>query len=108
MVKLRDVENSCAHPAVAAAALASLGGAVAAKVRAAAARTGAPPGDFVAGIVRDFRGQARPGVVTAAEEAMRQSETPILTGLEHILADALPPGALADNASEATLRRRRK
>jgi hypothetical protein len=108
MVKLRDVENSCTHPAVAAAALASLGGAVAAKVREAAARTGAPPGDFVAGLVRDFREQARPGVVTAAEEAMRRSQTPILTGLKHILADALPRGALAHNASETTLRRRRE
>jgi hypothetical protein len=108
MVKLREVETSCVHPAIAAAALASLGGAVAAKVRAAAARTGAPPGDFVAGLVRDFRQQARPGVVMAAEEAMRRSETPVLTGLEYILADTLPRGAFADNAFEATVRRRRE
>jgi hypothetical protein len=108
MIKLREVERSCAHPAVAAAALASLGGGVAAKVRAAAARTGAAPGVFVAGLVRDFREHACPGVVTAAEEAMRRSETPILTGLEHILADALPRRIFGDRASEAFLRRRRE
>ncbi|HZZ62817.1 MAG TPA: hypothetical protein VFE63_16915 [Roseiarcus sp.] len=90
MIKLREVDNSCAHPAVAAAAHASLGGGVAAKVQAAAARTGAPPGVFVAGLVREFREHARPCAVAAAEEAMRRSETPVLAGLERILADALP------------------
>jgi hypothetical protein len=108
MVNLQEVEDSCANPAVAAAALASLGGVVATNVRAAAARNGVPAGVLVTELVREFREHSCPGVVTSAEEAMRRSELPILTGLQLIIAHALARRALDDYASEAISKRARK
>ena len=89
MVSLREVVDSCANPNVAAAALASIGGGVAAKVRAIAARSGVADGVLVAQLIREFRDHSCPGFVTSAEEAMRRSELPVLAGLQHILAHSL-------------------
>jgi len=99
VVKLREVFDSCAHPAVAAAALASLGGDVAENLRAVAARDGVPAGVLVGELVREFREHSCPSVVTSAEEAMRRSELPVLTGLQHVLAHALIRRALADKTA---------
>jgi hypothetical protein len=102
MINLREVVDSCAIPMVAAAALASIGGGVAAKVRDAAARKGVPDGVLVADLVREFRQHSCPSVVTSAEEAMRRSELPVLTGLQHILAHALIRRSLADKVELAS------
>lgn len=94
-MNLREVVESCANPEVAAAALASIGGVVAAKVREVAAQNGVADGALVADLVREFRRHSCPSVVTSAEEAMRRSEVPVLTGLQHILAHSLIRRALA-------------
>ncbi len=96
MVKLEEVFHSCSNPWVAEAALASMGGIVAANVRAAAAQSGVADGTFVAKLMREFREHSCPAVVTTTEEAMRRSELPVLTGLQHILAHALIRRALID------------
>jgi hypothetical protein len=95
MVNLGEVVETCVIPEVGAAALASIGGVVAAKVRDVAARGGVPDGAVVADLVREFREHSCPSVVTSAEEAMRRSELPVLTGLQHILAHALIRRTLA-------------
>ena len=102
MVNLREVVDTCANPNVAAAALASIGGGVAAKVRAVAARHGMPDGVLVAELVREFREYSCPSVLTSAEEAMRRSDLPVLAGLQHILLHALVHRALADQVELAT------
>lgn len=99
MVKLREVFDSCSNPAVAAAALASMGGGVAANVRDVAARKGVPAGVLVGELVREFRDQSCPSVLTSAEEAMRRSDLPVLAGLRHVLAHALARRGLAQSVS---------
>ena len=96
MIKLEEVLHSCSNPGVAEAALASMGGVVAANVRAAAARNGLADGAFVAKLVREFREQSCPAIVTTTQEAMRRSELPVLTGLQHILTHALIRRGLID------------
>ena len=102
MIKLGEVLASCSNPWVASAALASIGGGVAGAVRAVAEREGAPDGVLVAQLVREFRDHACPSVVTSAEEAMRGSDLPVLTGLQHILAHALIRRELQDQVQPAT------
>ena len=103
MIKLREVFDSCSNPKVAAAALASIGGVVAAKVRAVAARNGVPDGVLVAALVREFREHSCPSVVASAEEGMRRSEVPVLTVLQQILEHALARRALVDQVELATM-----
>src|SRR5208337_5125826 len=96
LIKLREVFDSCCNPKVAAAALASIGGDVAASVRAVAARNGVPAGDLVAQLVREFREHSCPSVVASAEEAVSRSEMPVLAVLQQILAHALVRRTLVD------------
>ena len=103
MVKLEEVFHSCSNPRVAEAALASMGGVVAANVHAAAARNGVADGAFVAKLMREFREHSCSAVVTMTEEAMRRSELPVLTGLQHILAHALIRRALMGQVEPAAM-----
>jgi hypothetical protein len=103
VIKLREVFDSCSNPKVAAAALASIGGDIAAGVRAVAAQNGVPAGVLVAELVREFREHSCPSVVASAEEAMRRSELPVLTVLQQILAHALVRRALVDQVESATM-----
>ena len=89
MIKLQEVVRSCTNPRVAEAALASIGGAVEAKICGEAARTEMAPGLLVAELVREFDEHCCSSIRASAEEAMRASEQPVLAGLQHILAHAL-------------------
>ncbi|MBV1705405.1 MAG: hypothetical protein KGQ28_11430, partial [Hyphomicrobiales bacterium] len=82
---LRDMLNSCTHPAVAAAALGSLGGRIAARACVDARRRGLRVGDHVASLVRRFRRAAGPEETAALERAMRGSDLPLLAGLAFVL-----------------------
>jgi len=103
VIQLREVFDSCANPKVAAAALASIGGDVAASVRGVAAQNGVPAGVLVAELVREFREHSRPSVVASAEEAMRRSELPVLAVLQQIIVHALVRRALVDQVKLATM-----
>ena len=101
MIKLREVVRSCTNPRVAEAALASIGGAVAARIRAEAALSDMAPGALVAELVREFDDHCCSSIRVSAEEAMRASEQPVLTGLQHILAHALLRRVLSGRSEAA-------
>jgi hypothetical protein len=106
VIQLREVFDSCANPKVAAAALVSIGGDVAASVRGVAAQNGVPAGVLVAELVREFREHSCPSVVASAEEAMRRSELPILAVLQQIIVHALVRRALVDQVELAKMSER--
>jgi hypothetical protein len=101
VIKLREVVRSCTHPRVAEAALASIGGAVAARIRTEATRSDTAPGTLVAELVREFDDHCCSSIRVSAEEAMRASEQPVLTGLQHILAHALLRRVLSGRSEAA-------
>jgi len=85
----RDIVHSCANSKVAAAALASIGGAYNARISLIAAENGQEPGAFVAGLVCDFAKQASGGDWARLEYSLRGSDFPLLQGLRHIIDTSL-------------------
>lgn len=94
-----DIINSCSNTKVAEAALASIGGDFAARIRAAAAASGLEVGAFVAQEVIAFAEEAKRGDWSALDKVMSGAERPILSGLRHILVNALAAGR--DSATTA-------
>ncbi|MBV1701387.1 MAG: hypothetical protein KGQ46_06150 [Hyphomicrobiales bacterium] len=85
----RDIVHSCANSKVAAAALASIGGAYSARISLIAAESGLEPGAFISAMVRDFARQASGGDWARLENSLRCSDFPLLQGLRHIIDTSL-------------------
>ncbi|MFV0279216.1 MAG: hypothetical protein ACK5JM_00480 [Rhodoblastus sp.] len=83
--------NSCANEQVAEAAVASIGGAFARRVREAATRRGVRPGALAASAVLHFRGKARATEVQALRQAVAGDDLPLLRGLAFIVEPTLEP-----------------
>jgi hypothetical protein len=94
-MRLSEVLRACSNARVAEAAVASIGGAVWARVCVEAEAGEGDPGELAAQLVREFDDHACPAVRASVEEGMRGSELPVLAGLRHILAHALLRRALA-------------
>ena len=86
-MNLAEVLHTCSHSGVAEAALFSMSGTVAARVFATAERRCVPRG----ALVSEFERDAPPSVRAVATCAMRDSEQPILPGLQFILVYSLVP-----------------
>ena len=87
-----DIINSCSNARVAAAALSSIGGDFAARVRMAAMAADLEPGVFVAQEVIAFAEDADADDFAALDKVMSGADHPILVGLRHILMVALSAG----------------
>ncbi len=87
-----DIINSCSNARVAAAALASIGGGFAVRVRMAAAAVDMEAGAFVAQEVVAFADDADGDDWAALDKVMSSADHPILVGLRHILNAALSAG----------------
>ncbi|MDJ0448635.1 MULTISPECIES: hypothetical protein [Methylocystis] len=89
-----DLIHSCSNEMVAQAALKSIGGRFAERVRVAAQEKGMSVGRFVSIIVRDFARRADDGVREALRERITGDDQPLLKGLRAVLEPALEEGAL--------------
>jgi hypothetical protein len=87
----RKIVQSCSNPAVARAALASIGGDFAAHFDARASRCNTSAGVLAARMVREFADRETDEERKRVEEAARGSDQPILSGLLHILSEAPLP-----------------
>ncbi len=83
---MSDLLHSCAHESVAEAAIASIGGAVAARAQAEAEARGIRVGVLVASRVRNFSRTATERDWRDLAEAVRGQDFPVLSGLRVILA----------------------
>lgn len=97
-----DIINSCSNAKVAEAALVSIGGDFASRIRIAAAASGLEAGAFVAQEVVAFAEDAEGDDWAALDKAMSGADHPILVGLRYILITALAAG---HGASTITHRR---
>lgn len=79
---IADILHSCTDEGVARAAVASIGGAFAAAVRAEAERAGLSVGAFTAYLVADFARNATERDWRDISAAMSGSDHPVLTGLQ--------------------------
>jgi hypothetical protein len=84
-----DIFHSCSHEKVAQAAVASIGGAFADRVRQVAAVRGLTPGAFAASAVRRFDRTASGDVRDILRRALRGTDQPVLHGLRLILEPSL-------------------
>lgn len=79
---IAHILHSCTDEGVAQAAVASIGGAFAADVRAAAHRSGVSVGAFTASLVSDFARHASERDWREISAAMAGSDHPVLSGLQ--------------------------
>ena len=79
---IADILHSCTDEGVAQAAVASIGGAFAAEVRAAAHRSGLGVGAFTASLLSDFARHATERDWREISVAMAGSDLPVLSGLQ--------------------------
>jgi hypothetical protein len=84
-----DIFHSCSHEKVAQAAVASIGGAFADRVRQVAAVRGLTPGAFAASAVRRFDRTASGDARDILRRALRGTDQPLLHGLRLILEPSL-------------------
>lgn len=89
-----DLIHSCSNEMVAQAALMSIGGRFAERVRVVAHEKGMSVGRFVAVVVRDFARRADDGIREALRERITGDDQPLLKGLRAVLEPALEDGAL--------------
>jgi hypothetical protein len=82
---LHKIVHTCSHPAVARAALASIGGEFEANFKATASRRNVSPGVLVARMVEEFSNRASRKEQSGIREAARGADQPILAGLRYIL-----------------------
>jgi hypothetical protein len=92
--------RSCANEHVAAAALASLGGALARRIDSVALPAGLTRGVLVASLVAEYERDASPALLRQLSQRMRNSDMPILAGLRHVLEASLN-GALDSEPGRA-------
>ncbi|HEV3044775.1 MAG TPA: hypothetical protein VGY52_13000 [Roseiarcus sp.] len=81
----REIIHTCSNVHVARAALASIGGELAAQVAKKARETNLTTGALVADLVKDFSRRARDDDWDGVDEAARGADQPILSGLRYIL-----------------------
>jgi hypothetical protein len=86
---IADMIHSCSNDDVAQAAVASIGGRFADRVRAAAARNGLKAGRFVSLLVRDFARRADSKSLHALSANMLGADQPLLCGLERLVEPCL-------------------
>ena len=91
---ITDLIHSCSNERVALAAMASIGGCFAERVRGAAQENGVPTGKFVAGIVRDFGRRANADMRRKLQKRVAGSDQPLLTALRDIVENAIESGTL--------------
>lgn len=91
---IADLIHSCSNDKIAQAAVASIGGGFAERVRATACENGVNTGRFVAFIVRDFGRRASEKARRTLEEKVAGADQPLLFGLRHIVESALEEGAV--------------
>jgi hypothetical protein len=84
-----EIIHTCLNIHVARAALASIGGDLAARVDARAKRANVTSGAVVARMVKDFSRSAGDDEWDGLDEAARGADQPILSGLGYILGAAL-------------------
>jgi hypothetical protein len=89
-----DLIHSCSNEMVAQAALASIGGRFADRVRGAAQEKGVSVGRFVASVVRDFSRRADDSMREALAARLIGADQPLLKGLCAVLEPVLEDGAL--------------
>ena len=82
---MSDLLNSCANEGVAEAAVASIGGAIAGRVRSEAEERGVTVGALVSTRVRNFRRHASERDWRDLTEALRGQDFPVLSGLGVIM-----------------------
>ncbi|KAL8634271.1 MAG: hypothetical protein Q9228_008135 [Teloschistes exilis] len=82
---IEEVIRSCKVGSVAEAAVASVGGDLAAEVKRVASANGMSVGDYAVTRVVQFARKGREGEMRAVASAMAASHVPVLAGLEHIL-----------------------
>jgi hypothetical protein len=82
---LREIVSTCSNPHVARAAVISIGGDFARRFERDAANRNLSSGMFASRLVRHFVRQADVGDLKRAREAMRNADTPVLSGLRYIL-----------------------
>ena len=90
-----DLIHSCSNEMVAQAALMSIGGRLAERVRVAAQEKGVSAGRFVAAVVRDFAHRADDSVREALRERITGDDQPLLTGLRALIETALEDSLLS-------------
>ncbi len=82
---VQDIMNSCSNELVAEAAVASIGGAFARRVRETARSRGVRPGALAASVVLKFRRNARAEEFEALQRAVAGEDLPVLRGLTLIV-----------------------
>jgi hypothetical protein len=87
---VRDIVNSCSNPHVAEAAVGSIGGSFARRVREAASGRGVRAGAWTAEAVLRFRSRARSDDLERLQRAVAGDDQPILSGLRMIVEAELP------------------
>ncbi len=86
---IQDIMNSCSNEKVAEAAVASIGGVFARRVRETARRRGVRPGALAASAVLRFRSSARSTEFEALQNAVAGDDLPLLRGFALIVEPAL-------------------
>ncbi|MCC0005168.1 MAG: hypothetical protein H6872_08440 [Methylobacteriaceae bacterium] len=89
---IQDIMNSCSNEQVAEAAVASIGGTFARRVRETATRRGVRPGALAASAVLRFRSNARAPEFEALQQAVAGDDLPLLRGLAFIVEPTLGEG----------------
>lgn len=97
-----ELVHSCSHGFVADAALRSLGCEFRRRVAEVARATGSEPGQFAAGLVRQFMTGASPDDWERLKGAMIGADTPLLDGLRFIVENMLPAHAPGDRAASVS------
>ena len=93
---IQDIMNSCSNEQVAEAAVASIGGTFARRVRETATRRGVRPGALAASAVLRFRSNARATEFEALQQAVAGDDLTLLRGFAFIVEPTL--GEAADRA----------
>lgn len=91
---ISDLIHSCSNEKVALAAMASIGGVFAERVRGAAQENGMPAGRFVACIVRDYGRRSNADMRHALQRRVTGTDQPLLHALRVIVENAIESGAL--------------
>ena len=89
---IHDIMNSCSNEKVAEAAVASIGGAFARRVRETASRRGIRPGALAASAVLRFRSNAQATEFEALQQAVAGDDLPLLRGFAFIVEPSLGEG----------------
>ena len=98
---LEEILRSCSNPHIAAAAVASIGGAFAARARLLAGAAGMSEGAFVAREIIRFSEEGSDGQRSALSDALRGVDQPILLGLQLIVAIAMGQNPFTSGKAKA-------